>query len=130
MIANPQPMTAPTWEGVEALREARRSELAFLYSTPAYRRQLEYFGLGEVGLALSVMAKHGQWADLPHHLTDEVMNRIVPQGTYAEIGSVLSEWYSGLCTGMTLQLPTDEDHDEQLAGLVDRCRQIPTGAIA
>jgi hypothetical protein len=31
---------------------------------------------------------------------------------------------------MTLQLPTDEDHDEQLAGLVDRCHQIPAGEIA
>ena len=76
------------------------------------------------------MAKQGQWDDLPRHLTDEVMNRIVPQGTYDDIGDVLTEWYSGLCTGMTLQLPTDEDHDEQLAVLVDRCRQIPTGAIA
>ena len=50
VIANPQPMMAPTMQDVEALREARRSELAFLYSTPAYRRQLEYFGLGDVGL--------------------------------------------------------------------------------
>ena len=50
--------------------------------------------------------------------------------SYDDIGGVLTEWYSGLCTGMTLQLPADEDHDEQLAVLVDRCRQIPTGGIA
>jgi probable F420-dependent oxidoreductase len=129
VIANPQPMMAPTREGVEALREARRSELAFLYSTPAYRRQLEYFGLGDVGVALSAMAKRGEWDDLAHHLTDDVMNHIVPQGTYHEVGNVLAEWYSGLCTGMTLQLPADDHHDEQLARLIARCHQIPARGV-
>ena len=129
VIANPQPMIAHTREGVEALREARRSELAFLYSTPAYRRQLDYFGLGEVGLALSAMAKQGQWDDLAHHLTDDVMNRIVPQGTYDSIGDVLAEWYAGLCTGLTLQLPADEHQDQQLARLIDRCHQIPACGV-
>ena len=130
MIANPQPMMAPTLQDVEALREARRSELAFLYSTPAYRRQLEYFGLGDVGDALGAMAKRGEWDDLPRHLTDEVVNRIVPQGTYDDIGDVLNQWYAGLCTGMTLQLPVDEQHDEQLARLIARCRQIPARGVA
>jgi hypothetical protein len=130
VIANPQPMMAPTREGVEALREARRSELAFLYSTPAYRRQLEYFGLGDVGQALSAMAKNGQWDDLAYHLTDDVMNHIVPQGTYDDIGDVLAEWYSGLCTGMTLHLPADERDDEQLARLIDRCHQIAACGVA
>ena len=123
VIANPQPMMAPTREGVEA----RRSELAFLYSTPAYRRQLEYFGLGDVGDALGAMAKRGQWDDLAKHLTDDVMNHIVPQGTYREVGDVLTDWYSGLCTGITLQPPADEGDDDKLVDLIDTCRQIPTG---
>ncbi len=129
VIANPQPMMAATHHGVEALREARRSELAFLYSTPAYRRQLEYFGLGELGPTLTAMAKRGEWDDLARHLTDDVMDHIVPQGTYDEIGDVLTEWYSGLCTGMTLQPSADAEDDEQLARLIDTCRQIPTGGI-
>ena len=49
VVANPQPMMAATRDTLDALREPRRSELAFLYSTPAYRRQLEYFGFGDVG---------------------------------------------------------------------------------
>jgi hypothetical protein len=76
------------------------------------------------------MAKRGEWDDLPRHLTDEVVNRIVPQGTYDDIGDVLAEWYAGLCTGMTLQLPVDEQHDEQLARLIARCRQIPARGVA
>jgi hypothetical protein len=48
VVANPHPMMAATRDALDALREPRRSELAFLYSTPAYRRPLEYFGFGEV----------------------------------------------------------------------------------
>ena len=125
VVANPQPMMAANRDALNALREPRRSELAFLYSTPAYRRQLEYFGFGEVGEALSEMARRCEWSDLPKHLTDEVMNRVVPQGTYEEIPTVLTEWYSGLCTGLSLPVPPDDEHDDHLTELVERCKAIP-----
>ena len=126
VVANPQPMIASTRDALDALREPRRSELAFLYSTPAYRRQLEYFGFAEVGEALSAMARRCEWSDLPKHLTDEVMNSVVPQGTYEEIPTVLAEWYSGLCTGLSLPVPADDEHDGHLIELVERCKAIPT----
>jgi hypothetical protein len=99
--------------------------LAFLYSTPAYRRQLEDFGLAELGEALSEMARRREWGDLANHLTDDVMNRVVPQGTYSEIPDILTGWYSGLCTGLNLPVPADDEQDEQLAELVQRCKSIP-----
>jgi probable F420-dependent oxidoreductase len=126
VVANPQPMMAATRDGLEAMREPRRSELAFLYSTPAYRRQLEYFGFEETGEALSNLAHRSEWTDLPRHLTDEVMNRVIPQGTYEEIPTVLTEWYSGLCTGICLPVPQDDKHDNHFAELVERCKAIPT----
>jgi probable F420-dependent oxidoreductase len=126
VVANPQPMMAATRDALDALREPRRSELAFLYSTPAYRRQLEYFGFGEIGETLSDMARRSEWSDLPKHLTDDVMNRVVPQGTYQEIPIVLADWYSGLCTGLSLPVPADDEHDDRLAELVERCKAIPT----
>jgi len=125
VVANPQPMMAATRDALEELREPRRAELAFLYSTPAYRRQLEDFGLAEVGEALSEMARRGEWSDLAHHLTDEVMNRVVPQGTYQEIPDILGQWYSGLCTGLSLPVSADDEHDAALAELVERCKTIP-----
>jgi probable F420-dependent oxidoreductase len=126
VIANPQPMMAASRDALDALRESRRSELAFLYSTPAYRRQLEHFGLGEVGEALSEMARRSEWGALPKHLTDEVMNHVVPQGTYEEMPDLLAEWYSGLCTGLSLPVPADGEHDNRLNELVERCKAIPT----
>jgi len=126
IVANPQPMMAATRDALEEQREPRRAELAFLYSTPAYRRQLEDFGLADVGEALSQMAHRAEWNDLAEHLTDDVMNRVIPQGTYQEIPDILTEWYSGLCTGLSLPVPADDEHDDQLAELVQRCKTIAT----
>lgn len=126
VIANPQPMMATTCHGLEKLREPRRAELAFLYSTPAYRRQLEHFGLADVGEALADTAQRSEWSELPKHVTDDVMNLVVPQGTYDEIPDILAEWYSGLCAGLSLPVPADDEHDECLAEVVERCKAIPT----
>jgi probable F420-dependent oxidoreductase len=124
VVANPQPLMAATGDGLARLREARRSELAFLYSTPAYRRQLEHFGFQHIGEALTEMARNNEWTELHKHLTDEVMDHIVPQGTYDEIPAVLERWYSGLCTG--LSLPVTDVPDDVLAMLIDRLSLIPT----
>jgi probable F420-dependent oxidoreductase len=124
VVANAQPMMAATHDDVEKQRGPRRAELAFLYSTPAYRRQLEDFGLAELGEALSEMARRREWGDLANHLTDEVMNRVVPQGTYQEIPDILTQWYSGLCTGLNLPVSADDAHDRQLTELVQRCKTI------
>ena len=128
VVANAQPMMAATIDEIEEQREPRRAELAFLYSTPAYRPQLEDFGLAELGEALSEMAHRQEWGDLASHLTDEVMNRVVPQGTYSEIADVLTQWYSGLCTGLNLPVPAGDEHDAALAELVQRCKTIPGAA--
>lgn len=94
VVANAQPMMAAGIDEIEEQREPRRAELAFLYSTPAYCRQLEEFGMAELGEALSEMAHRHEWRELANHLTDDVMNRVVPQGTYSEIPEILTKWYS------------------------------------
>jgi probable F420-dependent oxidoreductase len=123
IIAGPQPMAAASAAELSAVREARRSELAFLYSTPAYRPQLELFGLGELGDTLTAMSKRSDWSDLANHLTDEVINRVVPHATYDELPDVLADWYSGLCSGLVLAVPADAD-DSLIKNLVERCKAI------
>lgn len=126
VVANPQPLMAATPVAVDALRETRRAELAFLYSTPAYRRQLEHFGIAELGDALSAMAQSNQWDDMSRLFTDDVLDRLIPHGTYDEIPDVLGQWYAGLCDGLTIAVPADAADDGALAELVQRCRAIPT----
>jgi probable F420-dependent oxidoreductase len=123
IIAGPQPITAATDAEVKAVRDGRRQELAFLYSTPAYRPQLEMFGLGELSEALSGMAQRSDWADLERHMTDEAIEQLVPHGTYADLPDVLAEWYGGLCDGIVLTIPDDAD-DQTYRTLVERCKTI------
>ncbi|WP_183092522.1 TIGR03617 family F420-dependent LLM class oxidoreductase [Nocardioides stalactiti] len=125
VVAGPQPMTAPTAEALARVRDARRAELGFLYSTPAYRRQLELFGLAEVGEALTHMARRGDWDDLARQVTDDVIATLVPQGTYDEIAGTLRGWYAGRCSGLVLGLP-DPEHDDAFAAVVSGCREIPS----
>ncbi|MFC7497182.1 MULTISPECIES: TIGR03617 family F420-dependent LLM class oxidoreductase [unclassified Nocardioides] len=124
VVTNPQPIMAATPDLVAEARDARRPEMAFLYSTPAYRRQLEEFGLDDLGATLSEMARRKEWTDLADHLTDEVVDTLVPQGTYAEIPDVLDRWYAGRCAGLVLTLPESAADDEQYRELVVRCRAI------
>src|SRR6516164_4618145 len=54
------------------------------------------------------------------------MNRVVPQGTYEEMPTVLTERDSGLCTGLSLPVPADVEHDDHLTELIERCKAITT----
>lgn len=123
LVAGPQPIMAATADELRAVRDSRRSELAFLYSTPAYRTQLEIFGIGELGATLSDMASRGDWTALEDHLTDEVIELLVPQGTFETLPDVLARWYAGVCDGIVLGIPETAD-DATLTALVRRCREI------
>ena len=123
VIAGPQPIMAATDAELKTVRDGRRSELAFLYSTPAYRPQLEMFGLGALGETLSEMAQRSDWDDLDRHLTDEVIEQLVPQASYDALPDVLSEWYAGLCDGIVLTIPDDAE-PTTFQSLVERCKAI------
>lgn len=124
IVANPQPSMAPTPDAVAAVRETRRREIAFLFSTPAYRPQLEVFGLTEIGEQLSALAQDGDWTRLPQVLPDSVLDELTLHGTYAEMPELLTQWYAGTCDGVVLAVPDDPTHDAALAELVARCRGI------
>jgi probable F420-dependent oxidoreductase len=126
IVAGPQPIMASTADGLQQARDARRPEFAFLYSTPAYRPQLELFGFGDLGAALSDMARRSDWSELSRHVTDDVLDVLVPQGTYDELPDVLERWYGGVCGGIVLAVPPTAFEDEGYRALVDRCRAIPS----
>ena len=110
---------------VAAARDDLRSELAFLYSTPAYQRTLELFGLHEIGRRLSELAHGKEWSALAGVLTDDVVSQLVPQGTYAELPGVLASWYERLCDGIALDTPPDPGNDDEFAAMIDRIKAIP-----
>ena len=98
--------------------------MAFLYSTPAYRPTLTLLGYDALGEELTTLVRQQRWDQLPTVLPDEVLNDILPLGTYAELPAVLASWYGGLCEELTIQMPTASSTDRQLTDMLDAIREI------
>ena len=56
-------------------------------------------------------------------ISDEMLERLVPTGTYAEIPDLLIDWYGGLATGITVSMPEDPSHDGGIAELIRALRE-------
>ena len=98
-------------DAVAAQREKNRELLGFLYSTPAYWPALEIFGCREVGEKLHSMTREGKWSEMPGLIDDELLENIIPSGTYDEIADVLIKRNEGLATQITFPMPDDPAED-------------------
>lgn len=76
--------------------EARaRQQISFYASTPAYRVVMELHGWSEIAERLSYLAARGQWSEMPHLITDEMMTEFVVSGTWAELPVKIKAKYAG-----------------------------------
>jgi probable F420-dependent oxidoreductase len=91
--------------------ETQRQRLGFLFSTPAYWPSLELFGWQDKGQQLLDMTRSGSWQDMPAIITDEVLEKFVPRGTYDNIADVYRLRYAGLSRRITFPMPTDPADD-------------------
>ena len=115
-------ITGPTQVSVDQSREAQRAVLGFLYSTPAYHRTLELFGWDDLGARLQAMTRSGDWSQLGQLMTDEVLDALIPSGTWEELPSVINDWFGGLVDAVLIQ-PSDT-YDEEFAQLIQRVKTI------
>lgn len=106
-------VTGPDAETVVRSRETQRAVLAFLYSTPAYQRSLELFGWSDLGSRLRTMTRNGDWGSLGTLMTDEVLDTVLPTGTWDQLPDILDHWYSGLVDGLLIQPPEDPALDRR-----------------
>lgn len=119
LIVGSQYITGPDTASVVTAREHQRQLLAFLYSTPAYRRTLELFGWEDLGERLQVLTRSGDWEQLHHIVTDEVLDTLVPQGTWDELPDVISAWFGDLdVDGVILPLPETPARDPYFAEVI------------
>ncbi len=107
---------------VDQSRESQRAVLGFLYSTPAYRRTLELFGWDDLGAQLQLMTRSGDWSQLGQLMTDEVLDALIPSGTWDELPNVINDWFGGLVDAVLIQ-PADNYNDE-FAQLISRVKLI------
>ena len=117
-------ITGPNQASFDQSREAQRAVLGFLYSTPAYRRTLELFGWDDLGARLQAMTRSGDWSQLGILMTDEVLDALIPSGTWNQLPSVISDWFGGLVDAVLIQ-PSDELNDE-FVELIQRVKLIET----
>ena len=122
LIAVPKIVSGRDDAALTSAREPVRKELAFLYSTPAYRVALDVLGFTELGERLTAMARTGDWADLASVLTDDVLDVLVTQCTYVELPTMLNAKYGELCDGIALTIPSDPDDDETFRTMVEDLR--------
>jgi hypothetical protein len=111
-------ITGGTPETVGRERERQRRQLAFLYSTPAYAPTLELYGWDDLGPRLRELIRQDRWDDLGGVLSDEVLDTLVPAGTFDELPSVLLERFAGLGQGILLTPPADTSEDAGYATVV------------
>lgn len=115
-------ITGASHAAVLAERERQRRLLAFLYSTPAYAPTLELHGWAELGPSLRQLIRRDRWDELGHLLSDEVLDTLVPSGTFAELPGVLLERFSGLGQGIVVSPPADTGDDEEFRAVVAALR--------
>lgn len=128
-IATASPfMTGPTPDDVAASRTTQRAVLAFLYSTPAYRRTLELFGWEDVGARLQDLTRKGEWDRLADVLTDEHLDVLVPSATWDELPAVVEQWFAGLTDAVLIQPPADPADDDRFRPVVHAISAISSSS--
>lgn len=76
--------------------EARaRQQISFYASTPSYRVVMDLHGWSEIAEQLGRLAVRGQWAEMSHLVTDEMMAEFVVSGTWAELPARIKAKYAG-----------------------------------
>jgi len=122
LILGPLTATGKDEETVAAEWEKQRNLLGFLYSTPAYWPSLELFGWQEKGQQLLDMTRAGKWQDMPKIITDDMLEKFVPRGTYDDIAAVYRERYAGLTRRITFPMPANPDDDALAAQAIARLK--------
>ncbi|MFC9790567.1 TIGR03617 family F420-dependent LLM class oxidoreductase [Rhodococcus sp. NPDC127528] len=118
LVAGVQVITGATDAELSVERERQRRLFAFLYSTPAYHRELDRCGLTGLREPLARMVRRDSWSELREVVTDEVLDVMLPTASYPRLAEVIRGRVGGLVDGVTLALPRDPEHDALMAGVV------------
>lgn len=124
VIVEPPVAAGRTRQDVPAAREHQRGVLAFLHSTPAYRRTLDLLGRGDVADRLHALAAERRWQELPTVVDDDLLDTLVTQGTWRQVAQALAARYEGLVDGVMVTPPADPAADDDVAALVATLREV------
>ena len=125
-VLGPLTATGKDEQQVAVEWEKMRNLLGFLYSTPAYWPSLELFGWQEKGQQLLDMTRQGNWEEMPNIITDEMLSKFVPCGTYGEIAQIFHSRFAGLAHRITFPMPENSTDDEACGVAVRQLQESVT----
>ena len=123
LVLGPLTATGKDEQSVVAAWEKQRNLLGFLFSTPAYWPSLELFDWQHKGQQLLDMTRAGNWQDMPKIVSDDMLEKFVPRGTYDDIADIFKSRYGGLSTRITFPVPEDPAQDGLVAEVIKRLQQ-------
>ncbi len=74
------------------------------------------------GRASATSIRRDRWDDLGGVLSDEVLDTLVPSGTFDELPAVLPARFDGLGQGIVVTVPANKADDDSFAGVVAALR--------
>ena len=123
LVLGPLTATGKDEATVAAEWEKQRNLLGFLYSTPAYWPSLELFGWRDKGPQLLDMTRSGNWQGMRSIVTDDMLEKFVPRGTYDKITGIYQARYGDLTRRITFPMPDNPADDEFAAATIARLKQ-------
>jgi probable F420-dependent oxidoreductase len=122
LVIGTQVITGSSPHALRQERERQRRLLAFLYSTPAYRPTLDLYGWGELGPQLRQLIREERWDGLAALLSDDVIDALVPSGTFEELPDLLRARFGALGEGIVVSPPEESVDDGAFAEVVAALR--------
>ncbi|MDH3692606.1 MAG: TIGR03617 family F420-dependent LLM class oxidoreductase, partial [Gammaproteobacteria bacterium] len=89
-------------EELEKEKFAIKYRLGFYASTPAYKTVLDTHGWGDLQSRLHRLTREGKWEQLPHEISDEMLQAFAVVGEPVEVARQLRDRFSGLIDRVTL----------------------------
>jgi len=123
LVLGPLTATGKNEEVAAAQWEKQRQLLGFLFSTPAYWPSLELFGWHDKGPQLQALTRSGKWGEMAGVISDEVLDKLVPRGTYDDIAQVYKRRYEGIGGSITFPLPENPADDHLAATAIAELKQ-------
>ena len=105
--------TASNEEQLQTKIKDARARIAFYLSTPAYVKAFSHHGLEDLANEAKLLSRAQKWEELPHLISDEILEKFVVIGTFDTIGNKLFERFGNVVTNSEFSIPVNNSGDKE-----------------
>jgi probable F420-dependent oxidoreductase len=107
-------VTGTTEEEMATSAKGVRQQIAFYGSTPAYRPVLELHGWGGLQDELNTLSKQGEWVQMGHLITDDMLHTFAVVGEPDQLAPELLRRYGDVVDRLSFYAPYKSEPDTWL----------------